>query len=90
VETCGKCVADINLTIHPADTMIMKGSTMPTTTEDTRLRNLANALREQHAKIATEPKAPSPTDQDILRAMLGKPWKPVEPRKTDGSQRKAG
>jgi hypothetical protein len=68
----------------------MKGSKMPTKTEDNRLRNLASALREQHARIATEPKAPSPTDQDILRAMLGKPWKTAEPRKTDESQRKAG
>jgi hypothetical protein len=39
------------------------------------LRNLASALRDQHAQLSGEPKLPAPTDQDILRAMLGKPWK---------------
>jgi hypothetical protein len=67
----------------------MKGSNMPTTTEETRSRNLASALRQQHAAIATEPKAPAPTDQDILRAMLGKPWKTADARTVE-NQRKAG
>jgi len=39
------------------------------------LRNLASALREQHTQLSGEPKLAAPTDQDILRAMLGKPWK---------------
>jgi hypothetical protein len=39
------------------------------------LRNLAGVLRDQHRQISNEPRLPSPTDQDILRAMLGKPWK---------------
>ena|SRR5665213_3392807 len=81
-------LADINPTINPVDTESMTGSKMPGTTEDTRLRNLASALREQHSMIPTEPKAPSPTDQDILRAMLGKPWKTADSRTVDG-QRKA-
>ena len=62
---------------------------MPTTTEDTRSRNLAGTFRGQHGLIATEPKAPAPTDQDILRAMLGKPWKTADKQTTE-NQRKAG
>jgi hypothetical protein len=38
------------------------------------LRNLASALRDQHHQLSTEPRLPAPTDQDILRAMLGKPF----------------
>ena len=39
------------------------------------LRKLTAALREQHSQLGQEPKRPAPTDQDILRAMLGKPWR---------------
>ena len=39
------------------------------------LRNLTGVLRDQHRSLSNEPKLPTPTDQDILRAMLGKPWK---------------
>jgi hypothetical protein len=39
------------------------------------MRNLANALRDQHRRLDGEPRLPGPTDQDILRAMLGKPFK---------------
>lgn len=40
-----------------------------------KLRNIAGVLRDQHRQMSSEPKLPTPTDQDILRAMLGKPWK---------------
>ena len=39
------------------------------------LRKLAGTLQEQHCQFSEEPKRPAPTDQDILRAMLGKPWR---------------
>jgi len=39
------------------------------------LRNLASALRDTHRQLETGPKLPLPTDQDILRAMLGKPFR---------------
>lgn len=56
-----------------------------------KLRNLAGALREQHRQLDTEPKLPAPTDQDILRAMLGKPFRstPAEATQTPPA-RKAG
>ena len=38
------------------------------------LRNLATALREVEKQADAKPKLSSVTDQDILRAMLGKPW----------------
>jgi hypothetical protein len=38
------------------------------------LRNLASALREQQKHSPELPKLPTATDQDILRAMLGKTW----------------
>jgi len=55
------------------------------------LRHLAGALRETHRQIESEPKLPLPTDQDILRAMLGKPFRstPVEATQTPPT-RKAG
>jgi hypothetical protein len=40
------------------------------------LRNLASALRDTHHQLENGPKLPLPTDQDILRAMLGKPFRP--------------
>ncbi len=52
------------------------------------LRNLAGALRDQHRQLSTEPRLPGPTDQDILRAMLGKPWKTNAVQSTPA--RKAG
>jgi hypothetical protein len=39
------------------------------------LRNFASALRAQQPHESQSPDAPKPpTDQDILRAMLGKIW----------------
>jgi hypothetical protein len=38
------------------------------------LRNLAAALREVEKQADSRPKLPPVTDEDILRAMLGKPW----------------
>jgi len=38
------------------------------------LRNLAAALREVEKQADARPKLPPVTDEDILRAMLGKPW----------------
>lgn len=38
------------------------------------LRNLASALREQQRQSPDGAKLPTATDQDILRAMLGKRW----------------
>ena len=38
------------------------------------LRNLASALREQQNQSPDSVKLPAATDQDILRAMLGKRW----------------
>jgi hypothetical protein len=38
------------------------------------LRNLASALRQQEKHSPDAPKLPAATDQDILRAMLGKRW----------------
>lgn len=37
------------------------------------LRNLASALRQAQEQGDPRPRSPI-TDQDILRAMLGKPW----------------
>jgi hypothetical protein len=37
------------------------------------LRNLASALREVEKQTDRRPKLPTVTDEDILRAMLGKP-----------------
>jgi hypothetical protein len=37
------------------------------------LRNLASALREVEKQTDQRPKLPTVTDEDILRAMLGKP-----------------
>lgn len=50
------------------------------------LRNLASALREAEKQSDQRPRLPAVTDEDILRAMLGKP------RRTDGPKpvRKAG
>ncbi|HXE52597.1 MAG TPA: hypothetical protein VN541_06245 [Tepidisphaeraceae bacterium] len=48
--------------------------TTPHPSDDQMLRNLAAALREQEKQHETGPQLPPPTDQDILRAMLGKPW----------------
>lgn len=50
------------------------------------LRNLASALREVEKQTDQRPKLPAVTDEDILRAMLGKP------RTADGPKpvRKAG
>lgn len=49
------------------------------------LRNLTTALQE-HTGRPEQSKRPAATDRDILRAMLGKPWKdrdgqPIETRK---------
>ena len=38
------------------------------------LRNLASALHEQQKQSPDARKLPAATDQDILRAMLGKRW----------------
>ena len=38
------------------------------------LRNLAAALREVEKQTDSKPRPPQVTDEDILRAMLGKPW----------------
>lgn len=38
------------------------------------LRNLAAALREAEKQGDNKPRLPQVTDEDILRAMLGKPW----------------
>lgn len=38
------------------------------------LRNLAAALRDVEKQGDLKPKLPQVTDEDILRAMLGKPW----------------
>jgi hypothetical protein len=39
------------------------------------MRNLASALRDSQPHESESPDAPKPaTDQDILRAMLGKTW----------------
>ena len=55
------------------------------------MRNLANALRDQHRQLGSEPKLPAPTDQDILRAMLGKPFKTASIATTETAPaRKAG
>lgn len=55
------------------------------------LRNLASALDDAQRQLENGPKLPLPTDQDILRAMLGKPFRP---NPADGTQtppaRKAG
>jgi hypothetical protein len=48
-------------------------------------QNLAQVMNE-HRRLAQ--KAPLVTDQDILRAMLGKPWSPQNPE--PASARKAG
>ena len=40
------------------------------------LRKLATALADTHRQLQNGPKLPLPTDQDILRAMLGKPFGP--------------
>jgi len=53
-----------------------------------KLRNLAGVLRDQHRHLSNEPKLPTPTDQDILRAMLGKPWR--TPAAESQPARKAG
>ena len=52
------------------------------------LQDLASAMRQRQAGFPTEAKRPAPTDQDILRAMLGKPWgcKPVESSKSQKTQ----
>lgn len=44
------------------------------------LQNLATALRQQQNSSHDASKRPAATDQDILRAMLGKRWetRPVE------------
>ena len=38
------------------------------------LRNLAAALRNAEKQADPRPRLPAVTDEDILRAMLGKPW----------------
>ena len=55
------------------------------------LRNLASALHDAHRQLESGPKLPLPTDQDILRAMLGKPFRKsaVEAAQTPPA-RKAG
>ena len=55
------------------------------------LRNLAGALRDTHHQLGSEPKLPLPTDQDILRAMLGKPFRSAQAEATQTPPaRKAG
>ena len=49
------------------------------------LKNLADLLRESQPET---PKSPAVTDQDILKAMLGKPWGIPQPLPEDA--RKAG
>ena len=55
------------------------------------LRNLASALNDAHRQLENGPKLPLPTDQDILRAMLGKPFRsnPADATQTPPA-RKAG
>ena len=50
------------------------------------MRNLASALREAQKQTEQRPTLPPITDEDILRAMLGKPWK----TRSDKPVRKAG
>jgi len=50
------------------------------------VRKLAAALREVDKQTDRRPTLPQVTDEDILRAMLGKPWRARE----DQSVRKAG
>ena len=38
------------------------------------VRSLAAALRDAQKQGDSRPKLPPVTDEDILRAMLGKPW----------------
>lgn len=52
------------------------------------LRNLASALREQQKQSPDGTKLPTATDQDILRAMLGKRW--GKPAADQTPVRKAG
>ncbi|HSZ59719.1 MAG TPA: hypothetical protein VK797_29010 [Tepidisphaeraceae bacterium] len=52
------------------------------------LRNLTSALREQQKQSPDAPKLPTATDQDILRAMLGKRW--GKPTGEQSPMRKAG
>jgi hypothetical protein len=54
------------------------------------LRNLASALRDTHRQLDGSPKLPLPTDQDILRAMLGKPFRPTTADTQSPPARKAG
>jgi hypothetical protein len=55
------------------------------------LRNLAGALRDTHRQLENGPKLPLPTDQDILRAMLGKPFRSAAGEATQAPPaRKAG
>jgi len=54
------------------------------------LRNLASALQDTHRQLQNGPKLPSPTDQDILRAMLGKPFGSTAVESQMPPARKAG
>lgn len=56
------------------------------TNDPQMLRNLASALRDAGKQAEQLPKLPAATDEDILRAMLGKPWgtRPAQPVRKAG------